>query len=120
MENTENCLKIVLNGKTYKSKGFPNVGNFYDVETMKSILSNGMYHNMAISSTKNAQEASTMIAIEAYFSIFFPEFIKDMKVPLREMGLKDYVEIRKVYKDQFMPQFNEWTKVFNDLNDETE
>ncbi len=114
----ETGFEITVNGKTYKTSSFPSVGKFKDAEIMKSMLSNGQYDNMAFSTAKNAREASYMIAIESYFPLFFPELIKDLKVPIRELSLKDYMEIRKAYSEQFIPQWNEWTKIFNNLGDE--
>lgn len=104
----EESFKITFKGKTYLTSGFPTVGKFYDVEATKQLLSMNTYSALSMSSTQSAQNASQMIAMEAYFSIFFPELIKDLKVPFRDLGLKDFAELRQVYKEQFLPQYNAW------------
>ena len=68
----ENVIVKIL-GKEY-TVPFPNVGQYYRIESLKQTLTNGMYNTMLMSNSVAAQNALDMIDIEAAFTVLCPEF----------------------------------------------
>jgi len=104
--------QLVLNVKGNKYiVEFPNVGQFQNVETMKQVLSKGMYGALINTGTVTASEALDMVDIEAHLSILIKNdgsrknpLFKDLKCEsFGELGLEDYLELKQVYKDKFVP-----------------
>ena len=84
----------------FKTKGneynieFPNVGTFRKIETLKQILSSGVYESLSSTNTVGAFQASDMVEIEANLSVLAPELIKDLKCDdFQSLGLLDYKEL---------------------------
>lgn len=97
-------INLVIKGKDYEIK-FPNVGQFRQIESNKAILSNGMYGQMTSTLLKNSQSALNMIDVESTFRVLAPQLEKDMKCGYKDLSLKDFSELYKVYKDQFLPWY---------------
>lgn len=93
---------------------FPNVGKFQQIETMKQVLSRGMYSSLLPMNTISSIEVLDMIDIEAYLTVMCPKLIKDLKCDsFSELGLEDYLELKKVYQKEFVPW---WNKIIDLLN----
>lgn len=108
-------VTISLKGKTYEVK-YPTVGQYYNIESLKQTLSLGIYNTMAKSCVTTAVNACDMIDVEATLCVLCPEFIKDLKVEsFKDLGLKDYVEIKKVWSREILPFLKEVEKILSDV-----
>lgn len=104
-------IEFKVKGNSYKIEDV-RIGHFIDFERTKATLSGGMYGSMFRMGTVSGDEALTMIDVEAFFAVFCPEFIKDLKVKsFKDLGLKDYNEIKTVYIDKIVPWYNDYIKV---------
>lgn len=110
-------LSITFKGKKYTSREMK-VGTFVDLEKMKAFLSNGQYQNIWRMTTAPGDHALQMINVEASFNVLFPKLIEDLKPKaIRDLGIKDYKELLKAYKE--VNEFIEgYVKVLNE--DESE
>lgn len=101
--------EIVLNiiGNSY-SVSFPTIGQFQAIESLKQVISKGMYSNLMNTNTKSAYASLDMIDVEAHFSVLCPQLLKDLKCDsFMNLGIEDYMIIKKVYDEQFIPWWNE-------------
>lgn len=101
--------KIVLQikGNSYTVE-FPNVGKFQAIETMKQVISKGMYASLISTSTLSSIEAADMINIEAYFSVCAPKILEDLECEsFSDLDIEDYLVIKKVYQETFVPWWNQ-------------
>lgn len=49
-----------------------------------------------------------MIDMEAYFSVLCSKLIEDLRCnSFSDLGLLDYMELKKVFKEKFVPWWNE-------------
>jgi hypothetical protein len=105
-------LKFEVKGNTYTIK-VPTPGTMIDVERRKMVLSSGYYNEMMRTSTISAQEALTVIDIQAHMSVQCPELMKDLKCEdITKLTPEDYQVMKKAYKDNFMPWWNAWLNLF--------
>lgn len=109
-------LTVTFKGKNYTSKPM-NVGNFIDFTKMKSLLSDGQYGAIWRMATGHGDETLLMIDIQAFINVFFDNIVKDMKVPIKELGLSDYKEVRKLYVEKMFAWVDRHTKVLNDVDE---
>lgn len=106
-------IVFAVKGNNYTIK-FPNVGQFQSIESIKQVLSRGMYLALVQTNTISANNALDMIDIEAYLSVLCPELIKDLKCDkFSDLGLEDYMELKKAYDEQFVPWWNEILKLIS-------
>jgi hypothetical protein len=100
--------KIVeVKGKQYKL-AFPTVGQYYNMEATKQALGKGFYNALLGNQTRTAQEALDMIDIEATITVLMPDLVDDLKVKrFKDLGLKDYVEVKKLYETEIVPFLRE-------------
>ena len=99
----ERQLTLNVKGNNYVAE-FPNVGTFQNIETMKQVLSKGMYSALMGMGTVSSSEALDMVDMEAYFSVLYPKLIKDLKCDsFGELGLEDYKELKTIYSEKFIP-----------------
>lgn len=109
---TENKI-VSIKGKEY-TISFPNVGQYYDIEALKQSLGKGYYNALLGNHTKAASDALDMIDIEATVRVLMPDLIKDMKVSnFRELGIKDFMEIRRIYDKEIFPFLKEVQMILN-------
>lgn len=100
-------LMFTLKGRSYEMT-FPRVGEYRTIEAMKQTLSLNTYGSMSRSMMKSSEEALDMIDMEAYFSVLCPKLVEDLKCEsFSELGLLDYVEVKKIFKEIFIPWWNE-------------
>jgi len=96
-------LILTIKGNTY-SVAWPNIGNFQRIESLKQVLSNGMYASLMSVPTVSSSEALDMIDMEAFFTVLIPQLIKDLKCnSFGELGIEDYKELHEVYEEKFVP-----------------
>lgn len=87
----------------------PTVGDLWDVEVAKTVLSNGRYGAVMSNKTVWSENALDNIDMFAYLSVFLPKLIEDLKIDSwKELGVFDLEEIRKVYVAEFLPWFNKF------------
>jgi hypothetical protein len=101
MEINESLI-FTLKGKSYEMT-FPRVGEYRTIEAMKQTLSLNMYGSLLRTQMLSSEEALDMIDMEAYFTILCPKLEKDMICSFSELGLVDYLELKKIFKEQFRP-----------------
>ena len=100
-------LMFTLKGRSYEMT-FPRVGEYRTIEAMKQSLSMGNYGSLYRTMMVSSEEALDMIDMEAFFSVLCPKMIKDLKCDsFSELGLLDYVEVKKVYKEKVLPWWKE-------------
>ncbi len=98
--------ELVLKGKKYEIT-FPNVGQLRRIASNKALLSNGMYNSIYTMASEDGDEALDIIDIESTLNVVAPDFIEDLKpLKISELGLKDFREISKAYKETFVPWFD--------------
>ena len=94
---------------------FPNTGQFRAIEVQKSLLSYGAYNAMVKSNTRNSNFALDMIDVQATLSVLYPKFEDEvLKCSFAELGVKDFIELNKVYKNEVVPWFNGWLKMIDE------
>lgn len=109
----EKQIVLKVKGNSYSIE-FPNVGQFQTIETLKQILSKGMYSALMGTSTESSFEVLDMIDMEAYLTVMSPKLIEDLKCKtFGELGLEDYLELKREYKAQFLPW---WVGILDILN----
>lgn len=109
----EKVIVLKVKGNHYEIE-FPNVGQFQTIESLKQILSKGMYSALMGTSTESSFEVLDMIDMEAYLTVMAPKMIEDLKCKtFGELGLEDYLELKTAYKDQFLPW---WVGILEILN----
>lgn len=102
---------------TFKGQNFPiqlndiTVGKYRDIQVMKQSLSMNNYASLYRTMMVDSEDALDMIDIEANLSVMCPDLIKALKVPFSLIGLLDFVEIRKEYKQKFEPWWAEVMKL---------
>lgn len=105
--NVNENLIFTLKGRSYEMT-FPRVGEYRTIEAMKQTLSLNTYGSLYRSMMTSSEEALDMIDMEAYFSVLCPKLIEDLKCEsFSELGLLDYLAVKKVFKEQFTPWWNE-------------
>lgn len=106
-------IELKVKGNSYQIE-FPNVGKFQNIESTKQVLSKGMYSSLLSTGTVSSMEALDMIDMESYFNTLAPQLLKDLKCnTFSELDLEDYVELKKVYFEQFIPWWNDIMKLLN-------
>lgn len=115
----EENLVFNLKGNTYNIN-FPNIGDFRKIESLKQVLSNGMYGQLAGTNTKSAQHAADIVDIEATLTILCPDLVSKAleSKSFQELGMKDFNELHGAYMDQFIPWWNKNLKEVGLLNQE--
>lgn len=112
--------KIVLKvkGNDYIIE-FPNVGKFQSIETMKQVVSKGMYSSLLSTATISSAEVLDMVDMESYFSVLAPKLLKDLKCDsFGDLDIMDYLELKKVYLEQFIPWWNNILDMLRPKKDE--
>jgi hypothetical protein len=97
-------VKFVVKGHEYTIK-YPTVGQYYNIEALKQSLGRGNYNMMLQSPLRSVQDALDMIDIEATLTIMCPDLIKDLKVPITELDVRDFVAVKDAYIKQVAPFF---------------
>lgn len=106
-------LIFKVKGKEYPIN-FPTVGQYYDIEASKQVLGKGFYNAIIQSNMKTALHAADMIDIEATLTILAPQLMEDLKCKsFKDLGIKDYLELRDAYEQQFIPWWEDVLKLFN-------
>lgn len=96
-------LNFVIKGKSFSTEAI-NVGRMIDLWKMRAALSMGSYGQLYRMALESSDDALLMIDIEAFFTVFCPEFITALKPgSVRDMGLEDYLELRDLYISEIMP-----------------
>jgi hypothetical protein len=100
-------LIFTLKGRSYEMT-FPRVGEYRTIEAMKQTLSMNSYGSMYRTMMVSSEEALDMVDMEAFFTVLCPKIITDLKCDsFAELGLKDYLEVKKVYKEKVLPWWKE-------------
>lgn len=103
----EKTISLRIKSNSYEIS-FPNIGQFQTIESLKQVLSKGMYAGLMNTTTVSAFEVLDMVDMESYFSVLCPKLIEDLKCKtFGELGLEDYLELKKIYQESFMPWWNE-------------
>lgn len=112
-------LTVEIKDNSYDIK-FPDTGKLIDIEEIKSRVSNGNY-NSFFGGTLSAEMVRLLIDTIATFTILIPDLKKDLVVgSYFELELIDSIELLKVYRDKYLPWYNEWMTVITGLAKTTE
>jgi hypothetical protein len=102
--------------KTSYEVEYPTIGQMMDVESLKLAYSKGKYTEMILSGTKWMSRVLNYVDMLAYFTVMCPDLIKDSKVDLANLDLLDvHKGMLGVYKDQFLPWWNEYEAMISKL-----
>jgi len=118
--NLRTPLQLTIKDNTYHVKT-PTAGQLWDVEEMKAVLANGRYGDVLNNRTVWAEYNLDNIDMFAYLSILVPQLMKDLAVnSWRELDPFDLAELKKAYKQQFVPWFEQFTKALRDVETKDE
>lgn len=94
---------------------YPTVSQYSRIEALKQQFSEGQYGSMLASRLKSQFDALDMIDTLANFTVLLPnQFYKDLnKVSLQDIDALDFKEVVKVYKEQFLPWYNNWYELLS-------
>lgn len=96
-------FQFEIKGKKYTTETM-NVGRFVDLWAVRSTLSRGTYGQIYRNALIASDEALLMIDIQAFFTVFCPTVLNDLKpASIGDMGLEDYSEIKEIYVSQIKP-----------------
>ena len=111
-------LIFEIKGKTYEVKDL-RVGKFIDLWKMRTALSMGTYGQMYRTALESSDQALLAIDIEAFFSVFCPDMINDLKPgSIRDLGVIDYLELRDIYEIHIKPWLDKVEKLMGKKEDE--
>ena len=92
-----------VKGKTYSTEEV-RVGKIVDLWKMRTALSMGSYGLIYRVGMTASDEALIIVDIEAFFTVFCPKFIEDLKpASIRDLEIDDYIELRGIYESQIKP-----------------
>jgi len=112
-------LELEIKKNSYEIK-FPNTGNLLDIEELKARLSGGQY-NALFGGTLSSEMSRLLIDTIATFTILLPDLKKDLTVKsYLDLELVDSIELLKVYRDSYLPWYNEWMTLVSGLAAKTE
>lgn len=120
MELKNRTLTFVVKENTY-SITHPTVGQYFAIESQKSILSGGQYGSMLDSSTEIAYNAIELINIVAILKILCPQFTKDLSINvsrIEDIDAIDFKDVRDVYRENIRPWYDNWYKLYSGKDDE--
>ena len=112
-------MSMIPRAKSFTHKGnsfevkVPNVGQIIDIETRKSILSQGQYGKLVSFRTKDGEKALDFIDCVATLTVLCPKFVEGLKVSLLELDSTDMAEVIKDYKDQIDTWLKDLEKLSN-------
>lgn len=96
-------LHFSVKGKNYVTEEL-RVGKLVDLWKMRNALSMGSYGQIYRMGLANADDALLVIDIEAFFTVFCPDFMKALRPSsIRDLGIEDYCELRDLYVSQIQP-----------------
>lgn len=121
-ENTNIRMPLILKVVNNEYKiSIPTIGQLWDIEEAKAILSNGRYGAVMSNRTTWAEYNLDNIDMVAHLSIMCPLLMKDLKVEWKDLDPFDFEELRTVYKEQFIPWFSRFTELLRKVKkDESE
>lgn len=115
MENIRRTLTFVVKNNEYSIKT-PTAGQLWDIEEMKSLLSNGQYGTVLKNRTYWSEYNLDNIDMFSYVSILCPKLIKDLEVDSwKELDPFDLAELKAAYKSQFLPWYDQFTKMLKSV-----
>lgn len=113
--NLRQPLELKVKENVYHVKT-PTAGQLWDVEETKAILTNGRYGDVLNNRTVWAEYNLDNIDMFAYLSVLVPDLIKDLAVnSWRDLDPFDLAELKKAYKQQFVPWFEQFTKMLRNV-----
>ncbi len=109
-----------VKGNSYRID-FPTVGKFQEIETMKQIVSKGMYSSLLQTGTLSAMEVVNMVDMESYLTVLAPKLIEDLKCKtFGDLDIEDFLELKDAYLNQFVPWWNKILDLLNPRKEEIE
>lgn len=96
-------FNFVIKGKQYETDPIT-VGHMVDLWKMRTSLSMGTYGQMYRFALHGSDSALLAIDIEAFFTVFCPKFLEDLKpASISNMGIHDYIELEQFYTESIRP-----------------
>lgn len=111
--------KIVLKIKENSyAATYPNVGQKIRIQSLKQDFTGGQYGRMSDSLLQDQWDALEMVDVLAHFTVLIPDLVKDSKVSMSNLDQRDFVDLIKVYREQFLPWYKGWEEVIKKVRDE--
>lgn len=112
----------IKNGKdaarSYTIK-IPTAGQLVDIETYKSVYTQGNYGKIVMSATTQANDALDLVDMNANLRALCPDLLKDWGVQdLFELDIFDIQLVKKVYDGKVLPWMKEWQSALQNLGKE--
>jgi hypothetical protein len=118
MDINNRTITFTVKGNTYTAS-YPTVGQFFDMESNKVVLSKGQFGGMLDAGTFMSFDAIQNIGIVAFIKTMCPQLIKDLKVEkIEDIDLIDFKELVETYNQQIKPWFDNWYKLYTAGSDE--
>lgn len=106
-------IEFTVKENTYTIK-LPTIGQLLQIEEQKAIFTNGRYGYILANRTTISESTLDNVDMMAHLTVMCPDLISDMaKKGLsswKEMSIIDFNELKKPYKDVFVPWFKEFEK----------
>lgn len=100
-------ITLEIFGNTY-SVTFPKTGQFIDIQTLRAKLTEGNLETFQFLQ-RDGLMAAIFVDTIATFNILIPQLREDLLVKgLLELELDKIVALAYVYKDNYLPWYEEW------------
>ena len=101
--------------KSY-SINIPTAGQLVDIETYKSVYTQGNYGKIIRSTTQQSSEALDLVDMNANLRALCPDLLSDWKVnDLFELDIFDIQLVKSVYDDKILPWMKEWQDALKNI-----
>lgn len=116
----QRTTKVKIGSNTYEV-GFPNTGEFIDIEVLKAKISQENYSGLIFNPQSNAKYATLLVDMIAVFNVMIPELKNDLNVKhILSMSMVESKQLVSAYQKQYMPFFESWIEVLNRQDEEPE
>ena len=86
---------------------YPTVGQLIDIRVLEQQLSKGTAKDLIMGLNVDVDGYIYITSI-AHVQVLLPDLVKDLKVPLLDMGILDFQDIVDLYSEEIAPWLTEW------------
>lgn len=88
---------------------YPKVGQIIDIRVKEQQLSKGTVKDLIFGTTADI-DGYVYITTIAHIEVLLPQLVKDLKVPMQDLGLVDFQDLVNLYSEEIYPWLTEWNK----------
>lgn len=116
---TSRKTTITIDNREYNLE-FPSVGEYIEIETLKTDISLGKFAQLLSSRTVSSLRAIQIVEIVAILTVLCPQLIEDLKVKsILDLDIQDFIKIMKSYQKDVAPWYKDWFEEFNNILEDT-